>query len=143
MGREIRHVPENWEHPKNDCGGHKPLYEGYKDDSVEFMSMANKEGLQEAIDYMGCPNLEDYMPDWQESEKTHIMMYENTSEGTPISPAFKTPEDLAEWLADNEASLFGHRTATYDQWLSMCKSGWAMSAVVTSDGVTSGVEALS
>ncbi len=35
-----------------------------------------------------------YRPDWPESERTHLMMYEDTSEGTPISPAFTTPEEL-------------------------------------------------
>ena len=88
------------------------------------------------------PVAEDYMPDWPESERTHFMMYEDTSEGTPISPAFETPEELARWLADNGASSFGSSTATYDQWLYVCRGGWAPSAVVINGEVKSGVEAL-
>ncbi len=72
-------------------------------------------------------------------EPTHIMMYETCTEGTPISPAFETPEDLARWLTDNNASAFGSMTATYEQWLSTCERGWALSAVCDSSGIHSGV----
>lgn len=44
-------------------------------------------------------------------------MWETTSEGAPISPVFATAEDLAGWLADSGASLFGSETASRDQWL--------------------------
>ena len=123
MGREVRRVPKNWEHPKKN-GNYKPLYEGYELAAEEFLDLANKDGLQEAIDYMRCPNKEDYMPDWSDAEKTHLMMYENTTEGTPISPAFKTPEELARWLTDNGASAFGSRVGTYEGWLRVAKHGF-------------------
>ena len=29
MGREVRKVPADWEHPKNKDGSYKPLLEGY------------------------------------------------------------------------------------------------------------------
>lgn len=87
------------------------------------------------------PNPEYYMPEWTPEEATHYMMYENTSEGTPISPAFATPEELARWLADTGASSFADITATYEQWLATIKRGWAVSAVMDSNGFRSGVEA--
>lgn len=69
-------------------------------------------------------------------------MWETTSEGSPMSPVFKTPEELAHWLADTNASAFGSLTATYEQWLSMIGAGWAPSAVYTPEtGLISGVEA--
>lgn len=69
-------------------------------------------------------------------------MWETTSEGSPISPVFATPEELARWLADNGASTFGSDTGTYEQWLRMITgAGWAPSAVVDERGVRSGVEA--
>lgn len=121
MGREVRKVPANWQHPMDErTGRHKPLLEGdgYESRKKDWLDMLAKKGLQETLDYHGNPpNQEDYMPDWTEAEKTHLMMYEDTSEGTPISPAFKTPEELARWLADNGASAFGDSTATYEQWL--------------------------
>ena len=144
MGREVRKVHAEWNHPLNDAGdGHKPLYDGYKEDSKAFLELVNIKGLQEAVDYMGCPDKKDYMPDWDDEEKTHLMMYEDASKGTPISPAFKTPEELARWLEDNSASSFGRSTATYEQWLPICKGGRAPSMVLSSAGLQSGVEAMS
>jgi hypothetical protein len=83
------------------------------------------------------------MPAWPDEQRTHLMMYEDTSEGTPISPAFATPEDLAHWLADNGASALGSSTATYEQWLRVARGGWAPSLVADANGVVNGVAALS
>lgn len=83
-----------------------------------------------------------YMPDWPESERTHFMMYEDTSEGTPISPAFATAEELARWLADTGASAFAGYTATYDQWLATIRRGSAISVVMENGVLKSGVEAM-
>lgn len=71
-----------------------------------------------------------FRPDWDDEERTHLQMYETTSEGTPISPPMPDPESLARWLADNEASRVGSQTATYEQWLSLCKQGWGPSAMI-------------
>jgi hypothetical protein len=76
-------------------------------------------------------------------------MWETTSEGSPMSPVFKTPEELARWLADTGASAFAGMTATYDEWLgTITVSGGAPSAVLTVDStgkerMESGVAALS
>lgn len=142
MGREVRKVTKNWQHPKNDTDNYKPLHEGYNKDSDEFMKLAASKGLQEAVDYMGCPDKDNYMPDWDEEEKTHLMMYESTTEGTPLSPAFETPEELAKWLADNNASAFGDSGASYEGWLRVAKGGWAPSAVMGGGTIQSGVDAL-
>jgi hypothetical protein len=71
-------------------------------------------------------------------------MWETTSEGSPVSPVFAAPEELARWLADTEASTFGSMTADYETWLKMIKgSGWAMSMASSSEtGLVSGVEAV-
>lgn len=142
MGREVRKVPKDWQHPSDRNGKCKPLHDGYNADIEKFKSLIEKEGVEYAIDYFGGgPQRENYMPDWPESERTHLMMYENTSEGTPISPAFETAQELARWLADNEASSFGNMTATYEQWLSMIDDGYAPSMVIAGNKMMSGVEA--
>ena len=143
MGREVRMVPKDWQHPKDERGRYKPLHgRSYAIDAEEFMEKAKTEGLQEAIDWFGqAPDQNDYMPDWPAEERTHYMMYEDTSEGTPISPAFATPEELARWLADNGASSFGGETATYEQWLRVARGGWAPSMVIANGVVQSGVAA--
>jgi hypothetical protein len=81
-----------------------------------------------------------YRPVWTE-EPTHYMMYENTTEGTPISPAFATPEELAQWLVDNGASAFGGETASYKGWLATVRGGYAPSAILDSvNGLRPGMD---
>lgn len=152
MGREVRRVPADWQHPrytKEDAersaliGRLKPLYPGerYTQRVKEWDEAVASRGLQGAIEWCGNPpNRDDFMPDWPEAERTHLMMYEDTSEGTPISPAFATPEELARWLADNGASAFGNSGASYEQWLATCRGAWAPSMVLTGGRLMSGVE---
>jgi hypothetical protein len=162
MGREVRRVPANWQHPTQTCkhspwnGGckepltppgtcFKPLYEGswYLSRKESWLKSLAEKGLQETLEYEGRPpNTDDYMPVWTEAEATHYMMYEDTSEGTPISPAFATPEELARWLTDTCASSFGGMTASYEGWLRVARGGWAVSAVIRDGVIESGVEAL-
>ena len=164
MGREIRRVPEKWEHPKRPDGNYIPLMgysdkeqvpewdeekeqwakgfrRSFADDSfVPIEADVHSETFEEWTG--NRPEKDHYMPEWPDAEKTHIQMYEDCSEGTPISPVMKTPEELARWLADNNASSFGSMTETYEQWLSTCKRGWAMSATIGPEGFKSGVESL-
>lgn len=84
--------------------------------------------------------------EWEETEPPEgdgWQMWETTSEGSPISPVFETPEDLARWLSDTGASSMGSRTATYEQWLAMIKAGWSVSAISVEGEFLSGVEACS
>ena len=164
MGREIRRVPELWNHPKRQDGGYIPLFDGSFDEAEAEWNLGHakwQEGLVENYgdgdkwkpiedqysdmqytEYCGArPSPDEYMPVFVEEDCTHIMMYETCTEGTPISPSFKTPEELARWLTDNGASSFGHCTATYEQWLATAKCGYAVSAVMTSGVIMSGVEA--
>lgn len=146
MGREVRMVHQHWQHPKNERGRFQPLHDGsaYKIRASAWMDTANAMGLQHALDEHGAPpDLEEYMPLWTEAERTHFMMYECTSDGTPISPAFATPEGLARWLADTNASAFAGMGATYEQWLDVARGGWAPSAVLSDGRLTSGVAAMS
>ena len=117
MSREIRKVPANWQHPKNERGGFIPLYADFPYDGGDIA-----EGLRDGWLDASEPNYGlDVMPEWTAEEATHFMMYETCSEGTPISPAFATIEELAHYLADTGASAFGSQTADYDHWLRICK----------------------
>lgn len=167
MSREVRRVPANWQHPKNAGGYYKPLYPGeWFEQLVTEWDEGNakwSEGFRECYsgqadwvahtkadgetyeDFAGPrPVLEDYMPDWSDMERTHWMMYESVSEGTPISPAFATPQELCRWLVDNKASAFADQTASYDAWWAVCQEGSSVgSAALTTDGEwISGAEAL-
>lgn len=69
------------------------------------------------------PDPADYTPDWPDAERTHLMLYEDTTEGTPMTPAFATAEELAGWCADNRVSCWADETLTYEQWLEVVRDG--------------------
>lgn len=163
MGREVRKVPASWVHPKYERFNsikqcyeqiYQPMFErSFSEEMDNWYSEWKKwesgfrpEGSEDCPTYWewagGPPDPKYYMPTWSDEEKTHFMMYEDTSEGTPISPAFETPEELARWLADNGASSFAGQTATYEGWLRVAKGGFAISAVVCNGQVVNGVDAL-
>lgn len=107
-------------------------------DTDELCVVCRRAGKLAGIKFKphGCPNWQIDPPEgegWQ--------MWETCTEGSPMSPVFKTPEELARWLADNNASAFGNLTATYEQWLGMIKTGWAPSATcIIGKELKSGVE---
>lgn len=159
MGREVRMVPATWQHPRDRRRRYVPLLgRSYAEEIAAwrkahdlFAEGKDDTGRPLPESAKGCsfedwhgsePRERDYMPDWPAEARTHFQMYENTSEGTPISPVFATPEDLARWLADTRASAFADMTATYDQWLATIRQSSAVSAmIVPQAGLISGVEA--
>lgn len=137
MGRDVRRVPANWEHPKNEKRNFIPLHDSFPYNEEEIEQGLREGWLEDNPPHYGC----NVMPDWPEVERTHYQMYETTTEGTPISPVMESPEVLARWLVDNNASACGEMTATYEQWLATIKRGWAISAVIIpGKGLVSGVE---
>ncbi len=138
MGREVRRVPADWQHPKMSNGRYQPMFDrSYRDAMSEWTKARdlyaqgkNDDGepLPDAAD--GCtfedwhgeePDPAYYMPDWTDAERTHYQMFEDTSEGTPISPVFATPEEVAQWCADNGASAFGGMREDYEWWLRVAR----------------------
>ncbi len=128
MSREVKRVALDFDWPLN------KVWPGYcigcysKDDDLEerFWEMVGEE--------MRPENIEPPAGDgWQ--------MWEDCSEGSPISPVFKTPEELAHWLEDTGASAFGSSTARYDEWMATIRAGYAIGSVYsTKHGMKSGVE---
>ncbi len=165
MGREVRRVPPGWEHPRDRNGKYIPMHDSNYDEKAKewmaeyalFVEGKHPSQIQFAESNPGKPYYCKYywqcsMPPDEESyrtgdnqfspeDATMYMMYEDTTEGTPISPAFVSPEQLARWLADTGANSFGGMTATYEQWLRVCVGGYAPSMVYTpTTGLVSGVE---
>lgn len=70
-------------------------------------------------------------------------IWETVSEGSPVSPAFATAEELAEWMVANDDSIT--RDTTREQWLAFINGpGWAPSLIgEAGKGLRSGVAALS
>ncbi len=121
MGREIRKVPNSWEHPKNDNGCYKPLYdksatedfklwleeyEEFKKTELERVAKDYKYDVNDPYsafcDWHGPPpNYEYCRPNWDEATATWWQVYETVSEGTPVSPPFETADELIEYLVEN------------------------------------------
>ena len=70
-------------------------------------------------------------------------LWETVSEGSPVSPPFATPEELARWLVENDTSIT--KDTSYEGWVKFIKGpGWACSMVGTVEGgLQSGVKAFS
>lgn len=117
--RSLRRVPLDWEHPKDDRGNYIPLF-----DRSTYPRYTEEE-VQEMLDEGDISSPEDlkdsYAPDFSNvpPEKMGICAYEDTSEGTPISPVFPdTPEgmyELVRYCAENR-HVFAHIKSDVEGW---------------------------
>lgn len=125
MGREIRRVPPNWQHPKTkrrnyatdqyeEC--YKPLYDNtYIDALNEWIENHNEWERGTHRDFAehsdkhryyaqwagNPPRVDYYRPKWAEGEATWFQVYETVTEGTPVTPPFATREELVDYLVAN------------------------------------------
>ena len=111
MGREIRMVPPNWEHPKNERGNYDPMLDDSFENALkawvhDYKLWAKGEHPDQPKDctfseWDGGPPQEDwYRPEFTE-EPTWFQVYETISEGTPVTPPFKTKAELVTYLVEN------------------------------------------
>lgn len=120
MGREIRRVPGDWEHPRytaedaprsDRVGDFHPLYDkDYETACEEWYREAAAWAPEKSVadcrwyhEYAGDPPSESYYRarKWTADEATHYAVYETVSEGTPVTPALATKEDLIVYLAEH------------------------------------------
>ena len=112
MGREIRRVPPNWEHPRDNKQKYIPLYDIDFDTEIERWyeeyKLWQKWEHPDQLDRPdrtctfwewdgGPPRPETHRPVFTE-EPTWYQIYETVSEGTPVSPPFATKEELIDYL---------------------------------------------
>jgi hypothetical protein len=123
LGREVRPVAIGWEHPRRPGT--------YSDGSPRYRPLHSREDLRLHLEDFhdnpgdwedGHPDLDDYMPPIPEGHPYQFMLYETTSEGSPLSPAFGTLEELAAWC-EVGATAFGGIRWTREQWLASFKDG--------------------
>ena len=101
MAYELRQVPASWQHPKDADGKHVPLY-GEPFENAHLLWLAgdpmhpSDEPEPEKCD-LGAPKRGTYVP-FSAAEATHYQVYEDTTEGTPISPVLASKEDVVAWL---------------------------------------------
>ncbi|MBK7490916.1 MAG: hypothetical protein IPI17_02120 [Nitrosomonas sp.] len=173
MGREIRKVPPHWEHPTQYCSHsrkcqkpglelgicYRPLFnKNYKivcdEWYLQLKEFNPSENYKYFHEYAGSPPvIYHYVPYDPESElNTWFQLYETVSEGTPVSPAFASKEELADYLSENgdywdqirrrdnepgiECSPWGKENA----YRFVFGSGWAPSMIVENGKVHRGFE---
>ncbi len=67
------------------------------------------------------PEIKKLHEEWKDYEPPNgegYQLWETTSEGSPVSPVFKTLDELCSWCEGN-ASTFGSHKATKDEWKQM------------------------
>ncbi len=122
MGRQVRMVPPNWQHPmmSDGSGRLQPMYDRlFADVHAEWLSEFDRvrRGELDAIERecytkpgmiplnewlrdAGHPPDPAYHRPWRDDEATWVQLWETVSEGTPVSPAFATPAELVDYLVD-------------------------------------------
>ena len=141
MGRELRMVPKDWIHPIDAGDKHVPLHDGngyrhtaatWLQDCIDWSNGMREERTKDVEekffwDYDGGPPMkqEHMLVDVPIEQRTHYMLYETTSEGTPCNncPAFETLEALCAW-AEMHASTFADYKASKEEWMRMLSDGF-------------------
>ncbi len=154
MGREIRRVPANWEHPRytadtannvKQIGQHIPLFDNYDKALQDFAQCIADKGLSEAIEYHGGGPQKDSYTQYNNAPLAWWQVYETVTEGTPVSPAFATPEELVEYLVANGDfwdQKCGEKSYSRARAEAFVKSGWAPSGMSIGGTFYTGVESL-
>lgn len=143
MGRELRRVPANWEHPKDNKGEYVPLFdETYKDAIAEWSEESklwergqHPDQLNESAptdqykhyaEWAGeQPEPEFYRPDW--ADAPWFQVYETVSEGTPVTPPFAGRLLLVSFLCEYGTD---GRPWSLHAAESFVKEGWMPSVLI-------------
>ncbi len=178
MGYKLVLVPPNWDHPQSlkfsRTYGYQPMYDRHFDDAAsewkaeyakwcagERPSHFNDEDYKK--DHMGQPEVEfwewygappereNHRP-WKDEEATWYQVWENVSEGTPVTPPFATKKELIDYLAENgdfcDQRRRKERNDHKQVWTREIAEAfvndvkWAPSLILDRKGVRYGIEAL-
>ena len=144
MGRELRKVPANWEHPKKSDDRYQPMHDTFYgdvikewiDDNEKWNNGTHKDLLDDpklkeeypfyAMYHGNPPDVEYYQTKkYLPEELTHIQLYETTSEGTPKSPVYRADQldELCEYASKN-VSTFANFMTTKEEWMRMLSDGF-------------------
>lgn len=161
MGREVRRVPPNWQHPRTKCkhwptctGGecYQPLHNKdiqtagrrWLDECIAWDNGAHPDLVRSPELKTECPffwmwegnppNAEYHRPAWPEGAATAYQVYETVSEGTPVSPVFATADEMVSWLIGQ-----GH---SHDSARELVERGWAPSMFIANGQIAMNVDAL-
>ena len=156
MGREIRRVPADWNpgdrahYDQSFVGAfaewHRGLHQWLKGTHPDQKTTTDYPEMYEATvqaytEWDGrSPDPEYCRPAWTDEERTHYMLYETVSEGSAMSPAFATTDELIEWMLKNPDPVWGRRTR--EQCEALVHYGSAPSMVLVGGQLLPGDKAL-
>lgn len=107
MGRELKRVPMDFDHPIDEIWpGYLPPEDHDEDEEWEGTDPPEGEGFQ---------------------------LWETTTEGSPQSPVFATLDELCAFAAEH-CTTFATNRATAEQWRSMLDDGLVSVDMVAGDG---------
>ena len=126
MGREVRRVPPNWDHPQRNPhfdtyrhGGYQPMWDEHIDDAMarwlkdfdrmragdltDFERLVYTSGnpFAEWLEDEGTPPSAHLHRPWRDDEATWFQVWETVSEGTPVTPPFATQAELVDYLVEH------------------------------------------
>ena len=82
--------------------------------------------LCDGVGHLWCdPKYEDLYENWEPIEPPigdGFQLWEDVTEGSPVSPVFASLDELAEWAAEN-ATTFGAFKTTKEKWIAMLSDG--------------------
>lgn len=88
--------------------------------------------------------IKDLNEKWYDNERYEpptgpaYQIWETVSEGSPVTPPFLTPEEVADWIVKNDDSIT--RDTSREKWIEFIRrEGFALSMVADGRGMRSGV----
>jgi len=134
MGRQVKRVPMDFDWPLHKVwpGYYLSLCDVMDEDCESCKRFAKLAGIASKYE---CPEVQIDPPNGE-----GYQIWETVSEGSPISPVFRAPELLAQWMVDHDTSIT--RDATFEIWVNFINGpGWAPSMVGVGGKLISGVAA--
>lgn len=144
MGREVKRVHIDFDLFEREG---QTTWEGYLLDAIKCLLCDGTKKTLKGKDCPSCYGEGEVSPKveppkgWDIGKTNGYQIWQDVSEGGPVSPVFLKPEDLAKWMVENDDSITND--TTYEQWLNFIKEeSSAPSMVMTSGGMQSGVAGL-
>lgn len=146
MGREIRMVPADWQHPRNTHGHFQPMHaQTFEQACAEWDGEKAKWDRGERPKYAADADYpyEEYAgerPDdpvyyrpWKDEDAVWVQVWETVSEGSPVTPPFATKAELVDYLTkcgDNWDQKRGDPPWPRKAAEQFVEAGWAPSMVM-------------
>lgn len=138
MGREVKRVPLNFNWPLNIVwpgyclGVCEELMKSYFDNVPNRKELGfTEEKAEEWTDlfYTLVQGKEEIPIGINPPKGEGYQVWETVSEGSPVTPVFAAPEELARWLCANDRSIT--RDTSYDGWVRFIKEEGSAPSMVS------------